>query len=969
MANRVSVEIDANVQGFVQGMDQATDSVKAYETETRKVSDYTENFRKELSAAKREVQNLELGYRKLTDAEKKSPFGREMRAQLDAAKKKAAEFIDIQKDLSKELSNMASDTRALDTFRDGFGLLGNSISSASGALALFTGNEEDARRAVVAFTTVQSTMNSLIGIGNALQKESNVMKAVSIIQDRARAASTALATTAIEGQTVATGAATVAQAAFNAVAEANPYVLLLSAVAAVTAAVWGYVAATNAADDEQEKLNKQLEEGTNAAKEYSKNVGNEFGKLMSKYAELRAAWNNLKTDHEKAQFLKERKKDFNELTDSVKDVKTAEDFLIKNSTNVVKSFQLRAQAAAQAALAIQKYTQAMQLAEESRGIGMRGTKLSIEAYKKLPDELKKQLIPIQKKVTAVVNQSITGAFTSETFETTGYRIPFDASIELLTALGKAGAYNQDMLKRSNALMEEGNKNIEKQIDLLAEASKLNTISNTSTSESKKKANAETKKVAKTLEEAISLYDAAAQKISDLQDKINSGTLDAKGIEKAKKEIDDYKKAMDALTNAWGIIGTSKALTFEGTIKAIKTAKDKINELQQDISNGLVDNNSIEEQKQQIQQLTDYVNTLISSIDFTNIVQQYDNLIKENEKLQKLVKDGRISPEMAEISQEQIKKNIEKIKALENLGIKAEIPVELVPGSSKALDKEIKKLKEELENLPIGSLAWIEKSKEIKTLEEKTAKAQKQQKIDDAMSGNFDKSINGYTDAIATLKTAMDDIDFEAMGLQGVAMWAMIQEALERYQETLKGMEKEQENQLMKPGEKVAKTFNKIGDVADMVGGSFKAMGDASKDAGMKSVGILSEALATLALSFAKALASTSTWVEWLAFGITGLTTFMTLGNAMKDAGKYASGGIIGGSSYSGDNIVAHVNSGEMLLNQRQQNNLFDWIDKDRLPGAGNSVVQVEGVIRGTDLLLVQKNTNKALSKAGNAITF
>lgn len=44
------------------------------------------------------------------------------------------------------------------------------------------------------------------------------------------------------------------------------------------------------------------------------------------------------------------------------------------------------------------------------------------------------------------------------------------------------------------------------------------------------------------------------------------------------------------------------------------------------------------------------------------------------------------------------------------------------------------------------------------------------------------------------------------------------------------------------------------------------------------------------------------------------------------AQKYETGGIVGGSSFSGDNITARVNSGEMILNQTQQKNLFNQMN-------------------------------------------
>ena len=37
--------------------------------------------------------------------------------------------------------------------------------------------------------------------------------------------------------------------------------------------------------------------------------------------------------------------------------------------------------------------------------------------------------------------------------------------------------------------------------------------------------------------------------------------------------------------------------------------------------------------------------------------------------------------------------------------------------------------------------------------------------------------------------------------------------------------------------------------------------------------------------------------------------------------KFAQGGIVGGTSYSGDNVIARVNSGELILSMAQQDNV------------------------------------------------
>lgn len=52
--------------------------------------------------------------------------------------------------------------------------------------------------------------------------------------------------------------------------------------------------------------------------------------------------------------------------------------------------------------------------------------------------------------------------------------------------------------------------------------------------------------------------------------------------------------------------------------------------------------------------------------------------------------------------------------------------------------------------------------------------------------------------------------------------------------------------------------------------------------------------------------------------------------ASKPQLKFDSGGIVDGSSFMGDKVLARVNSGEMVLNKRQQKNMFDAIDSGEL---------------------------------------
>ena len=170
-------------------------------------------------------------------------------------------------------------------------------------------------------------------------------------------------------------------------------------------------------------------------------------------------------------------------------------------------------------------------------------------------------------------------------------------------------------------------------------------------------------------------------------------------------------------------------------------------------------------------------------------------------------------------------------------------------------------------------------------------------------------------------------------------------------------------------DKLSSAFGSVGNKVGELGGLFSQLGDATDDAGVKAMGIIAEAVATMALSFARALKSCGSWYEWLVFGVTGMTQLASMVSQIKQltAGGYAEGGIIPGNSFAGDKVMAMVNSGEMILNTHQQKNLFDMLNGITGTGISSSKVEITGKIRGKDLLLVQKNYNTIGSKSGQSI--
>ena len=99
-----------------------------------------------------------------------------------------------------------------------------------------------------------------------------------------------------------------------------------------------------------------------------------------------------------------------------------------------------------------------------------------------------------------------------------------------------------------------------------------------------------------------------------------------------------------------------------------------------------------------------------------------------------------------------------------------------------------------------------------------------------------------------------------------------------------------------------------------------------------------------------------------ALGIVGSVLPGPLGVALGGIGgligSFDGGGIIGGTSYTGDRLVARVNSGEMILNPAQQRQLFNMANGG---GGGDSGI-TSAALRGEDLYFALRNYGRRTGK-------
>ena len=154
------------------------------------------------------------------------------------------------------------------------------------------------------------------------------------------------------------------------------------------------------------------------------------------------------------------------------------------------------------------------------------------------------------------------------------------------------------------------------------------------------------------------------------------------------------------------------------------------------------------------------------------------------------------------------------------------------------------------------------------------------------------------------------------------------------------------------------------DSATKAAAGLVTMGEALQKIGgdgmVAKVGAVMAAIGQIILGFATASAQAASLgpFGWLAFVGAGLAAVATTISTIKG---FAEGGIIEGGSHSGDKIVARVNAGEMVLNKRQQSNLFNLLDGNGI-GQNTNGGKVEFVIKGSTLKGVLNNYNDRMNK-------
>lgn len=164
--------------------------------------------------------------------------------------------------------------------------------------------------------------------------------------------------------------------------------------------------------------------------------------------------------------------------------------------------------------------------------------------------------------------------------------------------------------------------------------------------------------------------------------------------------------------------------------------------------------------------------------------------------------------------------------------------------------------------------------------------------------------------------------------------------------------------------KNAKLMNNLAKSIRGVGSAMQATGNQSK-AMARSMAMVSAAASIammISIMVEKSKTSVTIW-DWIAGITAGVATCVAMAQQLRsiNTAKYAEGGVVASNSTIGDQNLVRVNGGEMILNNRQQRNLFNLLNNNGTYGS-NASNSVEFHIEGRQLVGVLENYNNKMNK-------
>ena len=763
--------------------------------------------------------------------------------------------------------------------------IGNTVIAVS---AMVSGLKNLAKiQAIVKVRTM--AMNSASLVWNATSVRMNALVQVMSASFRGAAVSATTLKLAIQGLLISTGVGVA-------------IVALTEVIAAFTSKS---ADAQTQAEDTAESMKGFGDAADDIKTAYDSALKNTYADLMAKYEKLKAGWRALSTEQQKMAWIKDNQSAFNELRLKIGNVTEAENIFNRKTDAVVEAFKQRALAAAYAAKLTALYQRQIELLDKKQKI-----------TKTIADDAKQG-----------GRHAKEGDIVPESWRSDRYgKVGSDGQWRF-TKVG-AERYNGTNVSGNTQInsvdkeIESVNRQIgdtQKQLTTrLNTARSFITAGTPTTPHAKDTPKKTTIKDDKKDEPKTHVEELQAQLAAAQKEMGNAMTVDARV--KADAKVADIQRQIDEATKGKVSIGAETEPTYivqgsDADKRQSRTnAQHNIDRIRQDFEIGLIGKEDAERQIADINKQLEKLGVKPIEVHFKTYIEELQEQLHDaqQEFEEATTIDARVKAD-AKIAD--IQRQIDETTK-GKVSIKAETePTYIVQGS--AADKRQShsnaqnKASRIQTDYEIGIIGKDEALKEIEEINRQLAEIGLKPIKIELDSKGFDK-------VFGDIKSGWGNIQGVGNGIQGIS------DALEG-----NGDAWQQVTGLINGFISIAEGIQGIVELFGMLTAATSAHAAASTTDAAATAGEAAAATANTAAKSGEAVANATASGAKMPFPLNlvaiaaGVAAVIA---ALAAVSGFATGGVIGGTSTSGDKKFARVNSGEMILNKFQQARLFGMID-------------------------------------------
>lgn len=800
----------------------------------------------------------------------------------------------------------SSGAASLQILKNKFAEVGDAIASTMGGIMPVLNITAQIGNTVIAVSAMVSGLKNLAKIQAIVKVRTMAMNAASLVWNATSVRMNALVQVMSASFRGAAVSATTLKLAIQGLLISTGVGVAIVALTEVIAAFTSKSAdAQTQAEDTAESMKGFGDAADDIKTAYDSALKNTYADLMAKYEKLKAGWRALSTEQQKMAWIKDNQSAFNELRLKIGNVTEAENIFNRKTDAVVEAFKQRALAAAYAAKLTALYQRQIELLDKKQKI-----------TKTIADDAKQG-----------GRHAKEGDIVPESWRSDRYgKVGRDGQWRF-TKVG-AERYNGTNVSGNTQInsvdkeIESVNRQIgdtQKQLTTrLNTARSFITAGTPTTPHAKDTPKKTTIKDDKKDEPKTHVEELQAQLAAAQKEMGNAMTVDARV--KADAKVADIQRQIDEATKGKVSIGAETEPTYivqgsDADKRQSRTnAQHNIDRIRQDFEIGIIGKEDAERQIADINKQLEKLGVKPIEVHFKTYIEELQEKLHDaqQEFEEATTIDARVKAD-AKIAD--IQRQIDETTK-GKVSIKAETePTYIVQGS--AADKRQShsnaqnKASRIQTDYEIGIIGKDEALKEIEEINRQLAEIGLKPIKIELDSKGFDK-------VFGDIKSGWGSIQGVGNGIQGIS------DALEG-----NGDAWQQVTGLINGFISIAEGIQGIVELFGMLTAATSAHAAASTTDAAATAGEAAAATANTAAKSGEAVANATASGAKMPFPLNlvaiaaGVAAVIA---ALAAVSGFATGGVIGGTSTSGDKKFARVNSGEMILNKFQQARLFGMID-------------------------------------------